>query len=294
MFDFIAHFVSRALICSASSTGEDEDSRESKEDYWRSVGLVPSHCYCLTQVERVKLNNGSYVELLQFHNPHGVNFSGRLCSEWSGDYGDESDKWNEVSDEEKSRIGFVKKNEGTFWMPFDQWPRYMFDLTMCFLPSMCPDKGTFKGNNYFLHEINGKLSYQNSPLTLDGTWYESGAHRKVDFQLNVGDLLNGAKRNILLQLLANVPKLKNRYFFQMNLYDENQSIIDPVMPLSREIKRNRITKRVTGKNVEIYRTAGHLYMLDPGHYTGTVYFSRKADKLDFKVYFKKTKKVTKI
>ena len=287
MFDFIAHFLSRAMICSASSTGEDEDSRKSKEEYWRNVGLVPSHCYCLTQAERVKLKNGEFVELLQFHNPHGVNYSGRPCSEWNGDYGDESEKWNEVSEEEKRRIGFVAQNEGTFWMPFDQWPRYMFDLTMCFLPSMCPDTGTFKGNNHYLHEISGTLSYQNSPLSLDGTWFESDVHKKVDFRLDVGNLEKSRKRNVLLQLLVDVPKLKpKRYFFQMNLYDKNQKIIDPVMPLSREIKRNRVTERVTGENVEIYRTAGHLYLLDPGQYAGTAYFSRKTEKHNFKVYFK--------
>ena len=59
LFDMLAHLVTRAMICAASTTGLDEDSRDSNEDHWRDVGLVPSHCYCLMKVEKVKLENGS-------------------------------------------------------------------------------------------------------------------------------------------------------------------------------------------------------------------------------------------
>lgn len=285
LFDFLAHYITRAMICSASTTGLDEDSRDpTNEDHWRNVGLVPSHCYCLMRVERVQLLNGSHVELLQFHNPHGVNYSGRPCAEWIGDYSDACEKWNGVSEAEKKRIGFIAQNEGTFWMPYSEWPNYMFDLTICLLPSMCPDTGHFVGHDHFLREVGGTFTVRNAPLQLERKWYETDLRQKVDFTLNI-DKMTGktGTRPVYLQLLVDTPSRQTKYFYQMNVYDCRETRIDPIMPLSRNLVRNRVTERATGEHVELYRMGGHLYMLQPGTYTGTIYFGRRTQKLDFKV-----------
>ena len=70
----------------------------------------------------------------------------------------------------------------------------------------------------------------------------------------------------------------------MQLYQDGREV-NPVMPLSREIVRNRKTRDATGKNVEQYTQAGHFYILSPGKYHGTIVFGRKTEKLDFKVKY---------
>merc|ERR1711935_514911 len=175
-------------------------------------------------------------------------------------------------------------NEGTFWMPYSDWPKYMFDLTICLLPSMCPDTGRFAGGDHFLKEVGGTFTYRNAPLHLERDWHQTDLHQKIDFSLNVGKFGKSQKtRLVYLQLLVKTESRKTKYFYQMNLHNRNKTRIDPIMPLSRNLVRNRVTERATGENVEIYRMGGHLYLLEPGSYTGTVYFGRQTQELDFKI-----------
>ena len=183
--------------------------------------------------------------------------------------------WEDVSPAEKERIRFNPDQQGTFWMSFKDWSIYFFDLTICLLPSMCPDTGRFNSQDYFLEEIRGTFTSANAPLYLTGDWEETD-DRKVHFTLET------TKKFVFLQLLADLQRTKEAYFYQMQLYQDNTEI-NPVMPLSREIVRNRKTKEATGKNVEQYSQAGHFYILSPGKYRGTVVFGRKTEKLDFKV-----------
>ena len=164
-------------------------------------------------------------------------------------------------------------------MSFKDWAVYFFDLTICVLPSMCPDSGHFHYQDCFLEEIRGTFSSSNAPLYLTGDW-EDTDRRKISFTLETTK--KNEKSNVFLQLLVDLERSKEVFFYQMQLY-QNGEEINPVMPLSREIVRNRKTRDATGKNVECYSQAGHFYILNPGKYRGTVVFGRKTEKLDFKV-----------
>ena len=91
--------------------------------------------------------------------------------------------WEDVSLNEKDRIRFNPSQQGTFWISFKDWAVYFFDLTICLLPSMCPDTGRFNSQDYFLEEIRGTFSSANAPLYLTGDW-EGNDDRKVKFTLD--------------------------------------------------------------------------------------------------------------
>lgn len=68
-----------------------------------SHGLVSGHAYAILQVRKIK-----NFRLLQFRNPWG-------SGEWTGDWSDKSDLWNQHSGVKKE-AGFTDANDGAFWM----------------------------------------------------------------------------------------------------------------------------------------------------------------------------------
>lgn len=81
------------------------------------VGLTPGHAYAV--LKALEIDTGTAVEkVVQLRNPWG-NF------EYSGDWSDYSSKW---TDELKIKYEFNKKNEGIFYMAFDDFSQYF--LTM--------------------------------------------------------------------------------------------------------------------------------------------------------------------
>ena len=73
------------------------------------IGLLESHAYTVIKVTNVKVGERS-VDLVQLRNPWGNEF------EWGGDWGDDSELWEQVSQEDKERIGYTKKADGEFFM----------------------------------------------------------------------------------------------------------------------------------------------------------------------------------
>ena len=81
------------------------------------VGLTPGHAYAV--LKALEIDTGTAVEkVVQLRNPWG-NF------EYSGDWSDYSSKW---TDELKIKYEFNKKNDGIFYMAFNDFAQYF--LTM--------------------------------------------------------------------------------------------------------------------------------------------------------------------
>ena len=81
------------------------------------VGLTPGHAYAV--LKALEIDTGTAVEkVVQLRNPWG-NF------EYSGDWSDYSSKW---TDELKIKYEFNKKNDGIFYMAFDDFTQFF--LTM--------------------------------------------------------------------------------------------------------------------------------------------------------------------
>ena len=81
------------------------------------IGLTPGHAYAVLQA--LEINTGSGVEkVVKLRNPWG-NF------EFSGDWSDYSSKWTE---ELKKKYDFYKKNDGIFYMGYNDFVQYFITL----------------------------------------------------------------------------------------------------------------------------------------------------------------------
>ncbi|CAF3407564.1 unnamed protein product [Rotaria socialis] len=89
-----------------------------------SNGLVKGHAYSITRVADVTTSSGP-VTLVRCLNPWGNE------TEWNGKYSDNSNAWNEISDEEEEELGVNAINDGEFWMSVDDFFSNFHQLHIC-------------------------------------------------------------------------------------------------------------------------------------------------------------------
>ena len=87
------------------------------------LGLAPGHAYTLLEVKEVKTSNGNE-KLVHLRNPWGN-------GEWSGDWSDSSRRW--TNDLRNQCDNFERKNDGSFWMSFDDFRTYYIVVGICHL-----------------------------------------------------------------------------------------------------------------------------------------------------------------
>ena len=76
-----------------------------------SLGIFYGHSYTLLNAFYLN-NRGSKERLIQLRNPWGK-------GEWKGKWCDEDPQWDNISEEEKERIGYkLDVNDGLFFLPF--------------------------------------------------------------------------------------------------------------------------------------------------------------------------------
>ncbi|XP_078667908.1 calpain-B-like isoform X5 [Branchiostoma floridae x Branchiostoma belcheri] len=84
-------------------------------------GLVQQHAYSVTGFAVV-----NDTELVRIRNPWGK-------IEWKGPWSDESPQWEGVTDERKEELGVVKRDDGEFWMSFQDFLEIWKTLEICHL-----------------------------------------------------------------------------------------------------------------------------------------------------------------
>eukprot|EP00062_Callorhinchus_milii_P001198 gi/632936241/ref/XP_007893117.1/ PREDICTED: calpain-6 [Callorhinchus milii] len=101
----------------------------------QDLGLNTQHSYSVTGLRRVPLTAGTLAGsgpgpdtqlMVRMRNPWGN-------SEWIGPWSDASKEWNKVSKHERKKMGIVVRNDGEFWMTFDDWCKYFTKVIICFL-----------------------------------------------------------------------------------------------------------------------------------------------------------------
>jgi len=110
MFDIIKKYDKRRAILAASSIGSDDTKKEN--------GIVQGHAYTINMVKEV----GGF-KLLRIRNPWGT-------FEWTGDWGDKSPLWQQHSSV-KSHCKMEDKDDGMFWMSWDDFQRYFKSIDIC-------------------------------------------------------------------------------------------------------------------------------------------------------------------
>ena len=87
------------------------------------LGLAPGHAYTLLEAKEVTTSNGK-VKLVHLRNPWGN-------GEWSGEWSDSSRVW--TSDLRNQCDNYERKNDGSFWMSFDDFRIYYVVIGICHL-----------------------------------------------------------------------------------------------------------------------------------------------------------------
>ena len=123
-FDFLHKMLDNAIVCT-SNTSNKGTNGEVKE----TNGLYEGHAYSLLQTAKIYLKNGQMVMLVKIRNPWGKH-------EWNGDWSDGCKKWNTVSESTKTEIDYTNKNDGGFWMSFQDWTKQFEKFSICILPAL--------------------------------------------------------------------------------------------------------------------------------------------------------------
>ena len=179
-------------------------------------GILPAHAYTL--VSCVTLQNGS-IRLCQLHNP----WSGM---EWTGDWSDSSSKWTdqlkaelkaimdkrrESSDiEDRTIAGCTNRNDGLFWMSFEDLTQYCFLINVSFVrhPKYCPRNQGF---------IEWNVQRRKFYFDFD---HNQIAHKDAVGASRYGNILVVQPRNPLFQLNVEEPG-----HFLISLHQEDMRIV---------------------------------------------------------------------
>jgi calpain-15 len=78
------------------------------------MGLITNHAYSVIGTAVLKKPNGNEIQLLKMKNIWGTN-------EWIGDWSDQSLKWTQ---EFKKAVGLQNKEDGVFWMSYDDYLQF--------------------------------------------------------------------------------------------------------------------------------------------------------------------------
>ncbi|KAI0220352.1 Calpain-B [Lamellibrachia satsuma] len=89
------------------------------------TGLYAGHAYSITNFVQGHVDNKP-VRLLRLRNPWGT-------GEWKGDWGDNSSKWYKVSQADRTALGIKRRDDGEFWMSFEDWVANFETLRICHL-----------------------------------------------------------------------------------------------------------------------------------------------------------------
>ncbi|KAM6977912.1 calpain-2 catalytic subunit-like [Aplochiton taeniatus] len=124
---FLFQIIQRALGkgallgCSISITNSDDSEKTTP------LKLVKGHAYSITGAEEVHMR-GTPVELVRIRNPWGK-------VEWSGPWSDDSEEWDAVLPEEKTKLDYSAE-DGEFWMAYSELLKQFSKLEIC---NLSPD-----------------------------------------------------------------------------------------------------------------------------------------------------------
>jgi hypothetical protein len=98
------------------------DKHDSKRQLRLRNGLVTRHAYSVTGLARVRGQLGD-THLVRLRNPWGR-------GEWNGPWSERSWEWDSLSERDKELLSVRVRNEGEFWMSFDDFAKQFSHLDL--------------------------------------------------------------------------------------------------------------------------------------------------------------------
>ena len=145
------------------------------------LGLITNHAYQVIDTANIKNPNGDDIQLLKLKNLLGKN-------EWSGDWSDNSLKWTQ---EAIDHINLEKKEDGIFWMSFNDYLQFYSCTHICHL-----------NPNYNYNFVKNKVYKQRVPNPYNLSKIVVNKPGKGYFVVNL-------KSTRIYQILKNNPNYEN-------------------------------------------------------------------------------------
>ena len=145
------------------------------------LGLITNHAYQVIDTANIKNPNGDDIQLLKLKNLLGKN-------EWSGDWSDNSLKWTQ---EAMDHINLEKKEDGIFWMSFNDYLQFYSCTHICHL-----------NPNYNYNFVKNKVYKQRVPNPYNLSKIVVNKPGKGYFVVNL-------KSTRIYQILKNNPNYEN-------------------------------------------------------------------------------------
>ncbi|XP_065568283.1 calpain-11-like isoform X2 [Artemia franciscana] len=96
--------------------------RKNKRKLKLQNGLITQHTYSVTGLARIQTKFGE-TSLIRLKNPWGR-------GEWNGAWSERSEEWNLLSSRDKELLSIRVRNEGEFWMSFNDFTRHFTHLDL--------------------------------------------------------------------------------------------------------------------------------------------------------------------
>ncbi|KAH9519565.1 Calpain-1 catalytic subunit [Bulinus truncatus] len=94
-------------------------------------GLMTAHTYCVTDLRRI-LSGKLPVTLIRIRNPSGEN------ENWKGKWSERSQEWQQISPDNRAHLGLILRDDGEFWMEFEDFLANFDTLDVCHFSSDTP------------------------------------------------------------------------------------------------------------------------------------------------------------
>ncbi|KAG7333067.1 hypothetical protein KOW79_003202 [Hemibagrus wyckioides] len=127
LFERVFKVHNRGGLISCSIRATSQADMEARLD----CGLVKGHAYAVTDVHKVRLGHGllaffksEKLTMIRMRNPWGE-------KEWNGPWSDSSEEWQRVSKSEREKLGVTVRDDGEFWMTFEDFTKHFTDLILC-------------------------------------------------------------------------------------------------------------------------------------------------------------------
>ena len=111
----------RSTLLIASINMDKVDKSDKRQMRLRN-GLVTRHAYSVTGLARVRGQLGD-THLVRLRNPWGR-------GEWNGPWSERSWEWDSLSERDKELLSVRVRNEGEFWMAFDDFAKQFSHLDL--------------------------------------------------------------------------------------------------------------------------------------------------------------------